>query len=266
MNTTGGPPDERSGSGDPPSPRLVLPGRVVRAGEGAAWIAEGWRLFRKATVMWVVFLVLFFLLHLGLGFVPYAGSLLGSLATPLLLGGIALGCRSLETGGDLELEHLLAGFRRNTGYLFAIGVLYALGELALLVVMGAIAGFPLIGAILSGDPEAMVRALNGVDVIRVAIGALVALVLAIPLMASLWFAPALAMLHGVPALTAMKASLVACLRNTLPMLLYGVLMAALLMVAMIPLFLGMLVWLPLAIATAYTSYRAIFTEPDDVAV
>ena len=163
-----------------------------------------------------------------------------------------------------ELEHLLAGFRRNTGYLFAIGLLYALGELVLLAVMGAFAGFPLVGAILSGDPEAMARGLNDVDVVRVAIGALVALALAVPLMAALWFAPALAMLHGVPALTAMRASLVACLRNTLPMLLYGVLMAALLLVAMVPLFLGLLVWLPLAIATAYTSYRSIFTEPDDV--
>jgi len=185
MNTTGGPQDTRSGAGDPAPPALVMPGRRVRTGEGAAWIAGGWRLFRKATVMWVVFLVLFFLLHMGLGFVPYAGSLLGSLATPLLLGGVALGCRSLETGGDLELEHLLAGFRRNTGYLFAIG-------------------------------------------------ALVALVLAVPLMAALWFAPALAMLHGVPALA-----------------------------AMIPFLLGLLAWLPLAIATAYASYRSIFTEPDD---
>ena len=234
MNTTGGPQDTRSGAGDPAPPALVMPGRRVRTGEGAAWIAGGWRLFRKATVMWVVFLVLFFLLHMGLGFVPYAGSLLGSLATPLLLGGVALGCRSLETGGDLELEHLLAGFRRNTGYLFAIGVLYAFGELALLAVMGAIAGFPLVGAVLSGDAESMVRALNGLDVTRVEIGALVALVLAVPLMAALWFAPALAMLHGVPALA-----------------------------AMIPFLLGLLAWLPLAIATAYASYRSIFTKPDD---
>jgi hypothetical protein len=247
---------------DPAPASLVMPGRRVRAGEGAAWIADGWRLFRKATLMWIIFLVLFCLLHLALGIVPYAGNLLGSLLSPILLGGIALGCRSLETGGEFEMEHLLAGFRRNTGYLFAIGVVYALGELTLLGVMGLFAGFPLVFSVLSGDAEAMMRAVNEADLLMVALGALVALALAVPLLAAFWFAPTLAMLHGMPALQAMKASLRACLRNILPMLVYGLLMGVLLVVALVPLALGLLAWLPVMVATSYTSYRSIFTEPD----
>jgi uncharacterized membrane protein len=82
-------------------------------------------------------------------------------------------------------------------------------------------------------------------------------------MAAYWFAPALTMLHDVPAVPAMKASLVACLRNFVPMLIYGLVMGALLVVAVIPLGLGLLVWAPLVLATMYTSYRSVFTEPDE---
>jgi hypothetical protein len=39
-------------------------------------------------------------------------------------------------------------------------------------------------------------------------------------------------------------------------------MLALLVPAMIPLGLGLIVWAPLMLATIYTSYRSVFTEPD----
>lgn len=247
---------------DPGPAALVMPGRKVRAGAGVDWIADAWRLFRKATLMWIVFLVLFFLIHLGLGMVPWVGMLAGSLISPILLGGIALGCRSLETGGDLDLEHLLAGFRRNTGILAAIGVIYILGELLLVAVFALFAGMPLLSAVIGGDEAAIAASLPD-DLLPLALGGLVALALAVPLMAAFWFAPALAMLHDIPAVPAMKESFYACLRNVVPMFVYGLVMGALLLLAVIPLGLGLLVWAPLMLATIYTSYRSIFTEPDE---
>lgn len=246
---------------DPGPPALVMPARKVRAGAGVDWVSDGWRLFRRASLMWIVFLVLFFLVHLGLGMVPWAGMWLGNLVSPILLGGIALGCRSLETGGDLELEHLLAGFRRNTGLLFAIGVVYALGELALLGVFGLFAGPGFAWALIRGDESAILGMLQE-DMLAIALGGLVVTALALPLMAACWFAPALAMLHDMPALPAMKESLLACVRNFVPMLVYSLVMLALLVAAVIPLGLGLLAWLPLLLATTYTSYRSLFTEPD----
>lgn len=249
---------------DPVPARLVMPGRRVRAGAGVDWIGDGWRLFRKASLMWIVFLVLFFLIHLGLGMVPWLGMWIGSLVSPILLGGIALGCRSLETGGDLELEHLLAGFRRNTGLLFAIGVIYVLGELALIAIFGLFAGASFIAAIFRGDPAAVVGSIPAEPLLLV-LGALVTAALALPLVAAFWFAPALAMLHDVPAIPAMKASCVACLRNFIPMTVYGLVMGVLLIPAILPLGLGLIVWAPLMLATIYTSYRSVFTEPDEAA-
>jgi uncharacterized membrane protein len=246
---------------DPGPAALVMPGRRVRAGAGVDWIADGWRLFRGATVMWIVFLVLFFLIHVGLSMVPWIGMVLSNLVSPILLGGIALGCRSLETGGELELEHFLAGFRRNTGLLAAIGVIYVLGELVLVLVFGMFAGMSFLSAVLRADEAAIFSALPP-DPLWLALGGLVTAALALPLMAAYWFAPALAMLHDVPALPAMKESLLACLRNFAPMLVYGLVMAVLLVAAVIPLGLGLLAWCPLLVATIYTSYRSVFTEQE----
>ena len=38
---------------DPGPPALVMPGRKVRAGAGVDWVGEGWRLFRRAKLMWI---------------------------------------------------------------------------------------------------------------------------------------------------------------------------------------------------------------------
>jgi hypothetical protein len=246
---------------DPGPASLVMPGRKVRAGAGVDWVGDAWRLFRQAKLMWIVILVLLFLVHLGLGMVPFVGMVLPNLVSPILMGGIMLGCRSLETGGELEIEHLLAGFRRNTGLLFAIGLVYAVGELAIMGLFGAVAGTSFVWAAMRGDEAAIISSLPE-DPLRLALGGLVAAALAVPLVAAYWFAPALAMLHDVPAVPAMKESFFACMRNFVPMLVYGLVMLALLLAAMIPLGLGLLVWTPLLIATTYTSYRSVFTVED----
>jgi uncharacterized membrane protein len=45
-----------------------------------------------------------------------------------------------------------------------------------------------------------------------------------------------------------------------PFIVYGFVMLVLAIVAVIPLGLGMFVWLPLAIASTYAAYRQIYTE------
>jgi uncharacterized membrane protein len=57
-----------------------------------------------------------------------------------------------------------------------------------------------------------------------------------------------------------------CLRNFIPFIVYGIVMTVLLIIALIPLGLGMLVWVPLAIASSYTAYRSIFTEGGTAAI
>ena len=246
---------------DPGSPTLVRPARDCGAGAGVDWIGEGWSLFRKAPLMWVVLTVILFLIHVALGFVPFLGSIAGYLISPVLAGGIVLGCRSLETGGELELEHLFAGFRRRTGSLVVVGALYIVGGIAILLVFGVFAGFSLVTAFMVGNEDAAMAELAAVS-LPLVLGGLVCVALAVPLMAAYWFAPALVMMHDMPPVEAMKESFFACFRNFVPFLLYGIVMLLLVIVAAIPLALGLLVWFPVLMASTYASYRAIFTEPD----
>ena len=249
------------GPEDPQSPALVLPGRTLRAGAGSDWIGDGWRLFAKAKLMWVIFVFLFVLIHIVLAFVPVLGTLAANVLTPVLAGGVYLGCRSLETGGELELEHLFAGFRRHFVDLVVIGVAYLLGGLVILLVFGMFAGMSILTAMFAGNESDVLTAITAAS-LPLLLGVLVATALSVPLMAAYWFAPMLVMLNDVRPVEAMKASLVACFRNFLPFLVYGILMLLLAIVAMIPFGLGLFVWVPVLVGSMYASYRGIFTEPD----
>jgi uncharacterized membrane protein len=71
------------------------------------------------------------------------------------------------------------------------------------------------------------------------------------------------MLAGLTPVEAMKASFAGCLRNVVPFLVYGVIGLLLAIVASIPLGLGWLVLVPVAIASIYASYCDIFEDKDD---
>ena len=98
-----------------------------------------------------------------------------------------------------------------------------------------------------------------VRILVLALALLVALALMVPLLAAYWFAPALVVMHGLGPVEAMKQSFAGCMRNFVPFLVYGIVMTAFAMVAAIPLGLGFLVWIPLAVASTYAAYRGIFT-------
>jgi len=262
MSSSGpGSPVSTDAANDAGAPGLVLPGRSCPAGEGIDWIKKGWGLFRMAPLMWVLFFVIYLIIQVALSFVPVLGSFAGYLIAPVFAGGVTLGCRSLETGGELEIEHLFGGFQRNTANLLVVGVLYILGTLAVLLVFGMFAGFSVVSAVLVGGEDRILESLAAAS-LPLVLGLLVCAALFVPLMAAYWFAPMLVVMHDMKPVDAMRESLFACLRNILSFLVYSVVMLLLLFVALLPLGLGILVWVPVMMASTYASYRGVFTEPD----
>jgi uncharacterized membrane protein len=238
--------------------KLVLPGRVLPAAAGWTWIAEGWSLFAKSPVMWVISIVLLLIAAIVLGFVPIVGHIAFQLLTPVISAGFVVACRSLERGGEFELEHLLAGFKTRFGNLAVVGLLTMVGWIAIFLVFAMFAGFSILTALFAGNAENILGALAASSM-TILLGTLVALALSVPLIAAYWFAPALVVMHGMAPIAAMKASFAGCMRNFVPFLVYGIVMTVFAVIAMIPLGLGFLVWLPLAITSTYAAYRAIFT-------
>lgn len=245
---------------DPAPPQLDLPGKTLPAGAGVNWIGEGWKLFTKAPLMWIVLLVVVFIAAVAVSFIPIIGSLAFQILSPVIAGGFVLGCWSLENNGELELEHLIAGFKRNFAGLAIVGVIYVVGMIVLVLIFAIFVGASLIPALLmGGDPNTALAALaSGGGALL--LGTLVVTALSVLLFAAYWFAPALVVMHGLSAIDAMKASFFACFRNFLAFLIYGLIMLVLAIIAVIPFGLGMLVWVPLMIASTYIAYRQIFTD------
>jgi hypothetical protein len=233
--------------------------RTVPAGNGFTWIASGWRLFAPAWLMWIIAMLVILIIAILLHAVPLAGAVAWQLANPVFFAGLMAGCASLESGGDFEIEHVFAGFRRHFGSLVVVGLVMFVAEFVLVFGFVAFAGIGVLTGVAtaaSGEEAEMMLAASAIPIL---LGALVVSLLALPLLMAYWFAPALVALDGMAPLTAMKTSFMGCLKNVLPTLLYGVAMFVLLVLAIIPFGLGLLVWVPLAFTTTYAAYRDIFT-------
>jgi len=243
---------------DPPSPVLVMPGKALPAGAGMSWIGEGWKLFTRAPLMWIVMMVVLFIVAVVMAFIPIVGSVGWQILTPVIAGGFVLGCWSLENGGELEIEHLIAGFKRNFTQLLLVGVMYFVGALVILLVFAMFIGMSLLPALMMGNSDALAAmgAMSG----GLLVATLAVTVLSVLLGAAVWFAPALVIMHDVPPLAALKASFFAVFRNFVGALLFAIVMLVLAIIAVIPFGLGMLVWFPLLIGASYRAYRQIFTE------
>ena len=237
---------------------------AVASGNGTAWWREGWRLFTASPGIWIAITVLYVIIMVMLSFIPVLGSLATTLLAPVFAGGVLSGCREQDRGGELRIEHLFGGFSDRLGPLMIVGLLYLIGTLAIVVVIGillfAAVGVTGIGTLLTGDPlQAGVAALAALG-IGALFAVLLGLLLGIPLMMAFWFAPALVALRNDEPLAATKASFDACLRNMMPMLVYSLLGLVFAIVASIPLGLGWLVLAPVFAASIYASYKDIFGE------
>jgi hypothetical protein len=231
----------------------VTGGRAVGAGQGWTWIAEGFGLFRKAPGIWIAAVVILFVILIVLAFIPLLGAVATFLVMPVFVGGLLLGCRALQGGGELELAHLFAGFKEQTGNLIVVGALAIGAWIIVMVPVVLIVGTGGVMAVLRGDAAG--AAAMGASVM---LAWLVALALSIPIYMALWFAPALVVLRGMAPVAALQESFFGCLKNILPFLVYSIVLMVLGIVASIPLGLGWLVLGPTLIASVYVSYRDVF--------
>jgi len=199
--------------------------RVVSAGNGAEWWVEGWRIFSRNAWMWIGIMFVYLLLSGGMQAIPFVGHLGQWLLTPVFMGGIMIGCKSVERDGTLRLAHLFEGFQGahfvplmiigavNIGLVLAAAAIIAAGGLGLahLVALGQ-----------ASDPATALADLLDSMTTGAGLLALFGSLVIVAVFAMLnWFAPAVVALDGSSAVRGMKLSFLACLRNWLPFLVYG---------------------------------------------
>jgi hypothetical protein len=232
-----------------PDSAYIEGGRAVDAGRGWGWIREGWGLFRKQAGMWVVLILIFGLLFIAISVVPVL-NLLASLGLPVLVGGLMVGCQTIARGGELELAHLFAGFRRNTGQLVLVGVIGLVLGIVAIIPMSLILGASIFAAGAANSLPAF-----GAGML---LAVLLSLALFVPINMAMWFAPALVMLQDQSAPRAIGQSFRGCLKNIVPFLLYGIVLFFLAMLTALTFGLGWLVLGPVVLCSVYVAYRDIF--------
>jgi uncharacterized membrane protein len=254
--------------------------RSVAPARGWAWIAGGFALFLKSPLQWILLLLCLFAAKKVLGAVPVGllsalFSVLAMLVMPVIMAGLMDGCRALEQGQPLKVGHLAQGFRRNAAHLVTIGGIYLVGNLVVLMIILALGGEAMtamaktLATSSTITPQIREQMQEAMATVRQAL--LVGAALSLPLLMAVCFAPLLAYFDDMKPLAALKLSLVACLKNMLPMLVYGlVLLAAL--VVLVPIGiryrqfdLGLWLMSPVLVPSIYAGYRDIFTVGDAAA-
>lgn len=240
--------------------------RVVAAGRGWQWLVEGFGLFRKSPGMWIALTVMLVLLWVASLLIPVLGPLLFNLLSPLLFAGLMIGCRALENGEPLNVTHLLAGFKQQAAPLVTVGGVYLVGTVIVVGSVMVIAGGSMPPAVLPkpGTDIETLRAAARSMALALAVGAAVYL----PLLMLIWFAPLLVVFNGLAPVIAMKLSFAACVRNMLPLVVYGAAIVLLWLVLSLPAVLGaiggllvialLVASIPVLICSIYTSYKDIF--------
>ena len=162
------------------------------------------------------------------------------------------GCQALVRNQDLEINHLFEGFKHNTSQLIAIGGIYMASLLFIAVIVVMTMDKDTVELLVKG------QALTPEQADAVLMPLLIAMLLVMPVLMAYWFAPILAGLHNLTALDAMKLSFAACLKNMLPFLLYGLIFMVLLILAIIPVGLGLVIVVPMMMTSLYSSYLDVF--------
>lgn len=244
--------------GDRRPGREIKGPQAVPAGRGWTWIVGGFWHFTVNPLTWILAMLTVMAISippavgahfLGLGFVE---TLLPSVLGTVFGGGFMFGADAQDRGGDFRLRHLFAGFGDRLWPLALLGLLFAAGNFLIGILVTGLLFFFTAG--LEAGAEVPTLESSYLAVLPLW------LLLVLPLLMAYYFAPALVMLDGLGPVQSMTKSLVGCLKNILPLLVFVFLALALFVVAAIPLGLGLLVLLPTLTAAAYVAYKDVFFE------
>jgi uncharacterized membrane protein len=236
-----------------PAPAFSGDSRRVDAGAGFEWLRQGWAVFMAQPGQWILLSLLLLIVMLGISVVPLIGTLAGNLLTPVFLAGMLHASRRSAAGEVPEVSDLFMGFKVQTGNLVIVGLINMLGLFGIFLVTFALGGGGVLGGLMAGN---VIGA--GVAFGSIALAMFLSVVLTVPLIMAMWFAPALVFFNQMSPVDAVKASFGACARNALPFLVYGLIVLILAFFAALPVCLGFLVLLPVIAGSIQASYRDIF--------
>lgn len=223
------------------------------AGRGSGWLLEAFGFFRRLPLAWIGICAGWLVISLSLLIIPFIGGVIANFLQPVFFASFAIAAFKQAAGEPVLMADLFAGFRRNVRALINLGALLLIAEIAVFALM-ALLGLPLAVA---GDKtftmQEYVEALKGKEWIL-----LLGLVLTALIKGAVWFAPPLIAFHDMATSQAIRWSVYAAISNIGAMVVYGVSLAVLFFVALIPWGLGLFVVVPLMAISTFIGYREVF--------
>ena len=222
--------------------------RQVPAGNGAQWIGDAWRLFKQAPGQMILLFVLYMIITMVLGFIPLV-NFISPLFTMVFMGGVFIAIHRLDTEGELRVDDLFAAFKTHLTPLILLGLLL----LGVAVVIGGLVVVVGLGTVLGSEGTP-----TQTSMLILALMVAVGLGLFFMLYFTVFYAVLLVVAGNQPLASALGNAFSAFVKNWLPFLVNGIIASVISIIAMIPLFLGVLISGPLLFASMYCSYKDIF--------
>lgn len=237
---------------------VFCPAKKLTAGQGNRMVADAWAIYKVSPFKWTLITFTLFAIMLLLSMVPIIGSFIGTMFYTPLFAGLLMGARDIDRGDTLKFSHLFAAIKSNAKGVFGFAAVITLLSIINMAIAFSFMGSEYFMAMYGGqeiDPATL-----SVDPMNMLIGFSVLLLGTFLLVMFSWFATPLIALQSVGVFKAMGMSFKASLKNWLSLTVYGLVMTFWMILAVIPVGLGLLVLLPLLSISIYTGYRKIFTE------
>ena len=219
--------------------------RRVPVAHAISWYAEAMRLWKRGPLTFCAIALAVLAANLGLNLVPVAGIVVAQLVLPLLECGLLYASLAADRGDRPRLAHLIA-------VLGAPPVALAAVIVAALIVFGVEA----LVANAVGSIDLLAPASSDAAITAAALLATYAAGIAVSL--PLTFVPFAALFDGAGFRTAFGQSFAAFARNPAPLVLWGALSFALLMLGLATNGIGLLLALPWSAASAYSAWKDVF--------
>jgi hypothetical protein len=225
----------------------------VKATRGAGWLMEAFNFFRAKPLAWIGLCAGWVVITFGLILVPLVGGVVANFLQPVFFASFAIAAFKQAAGEDVIMGDLFSGFRRNVRSLVNLGALLLIAEIAIFALM-ALLGLPVAGASERDFTlKDYVESLKGKEWIL-----MLGFVLTAMVKGALWFAPPLIAFHDMTTSQAIRWSVYAAISNLGAMVAYGLALAAIFMVGLIPWGLGLFVVIPLMVISTFAGYREVF--------
>ena len=165
---------------------------------------------------------------MAIDLVPLVGQLAVPLVKPVFAVGFLAAAWTQERGGTPRVPDLFQGFRSNLRALLTLGAVFVAGITVAVMSTALVDGGRLLDTLTSPAPttdaerEAWSASLNAtLSDTRTQAAMLFAVLVALPTLAALWFAPGLVVFQDLPATAALVHSLRAAVANWRPLAVYG---------------------------------------------